>query len=211
MESAPKGSMARILRPALLLLLCFSPLLVMGWQLTTENLGPDPAKALMQGTGEWSLRGLILVLSVTPLAHLLWPAAHKYRRALGLTIFGYSSIHLLLFLQVYVGWTGVLLLEELQERPYIFVGFVAWLLLLPLAITSTRRARRLMGQRWRYLHLLVYPAALLAWLHLFWMARSDVGEALIYGLLVGSLFVWRIWRVTRKRRFLSQLSATMID
>ena len=210
MEPALKGSKSRMPR-LVLLLSCFSPILVMWWQLTTENLGPDPAKALMQGTGEWSLRGLILVLSVTPLAQLLWPAAHKYRRALGLTIFGYSSIHLLLFLQVYVGWTGVLLLEELQERPYIFAGFVAWLLLLPLAITSTRRARKSMGQRWRYLHFLVYPAALLAWLHLFWMARSDIGKALIYGLLLGLLFVWRIWRVARKRRSLSHLSASMID
>ena len=100
----------------------------------------------------------------------------------------------MLFVQVYVGWSGALLTEELYERPYVMVGFAAWCALMPLALTSTDKARRWLGRRWRQLHRLVYPAAILAWLHLLWLARSDVGEALIYGMLFAVLLGWRVRR-----------------
>ena len=158
--------------------LCLVPLALMIFDLGAGQLGPDPAKQLMQSTGEWGLRGLLLVLLAAPLAQRGYRGLFRYRRLLGLTLFLYVSLHLLLFAQVYVGWSGDLLIEELNERPYVMVGFAAWCALIPLAFTSTDMARRRLGRRWRQLHRLVYPATILAWLHLLWLARSDVGEAL---------------------------------
>jgi sulfoxide reductase heme-binding subunit YedZ len=148
----------------------------------------------MQGTGEWGLRGLAIVLLAAPLAQRGWRGLFRYRRVLGLSLYLYVSLHLLLFAQVYVGWSGALLAEELKERPYVFVGFSAWLAMLPLALTSTDRARRWLGRRWKQLHRLIYPATVLAWLHLFWLARSDVGEALVYGAVFAALLSWRVRR-----------------
>ena len=182
------------LRSACVALLCFSPLAWLLWALMLEQLGPDPAKVLMKGTGEWALRGLALVLLATPMAKFGWSGLFRYRRMLGLCVFLYVSLHLLLFAQVYVGWSATLLFEELQERPYVLVGFSAWLMLLPLALTSTHRARRALGRRWRQLHRLIYPATVLAWLHLLWLARSDWGEALVYGAVLGVLLGWRMRR-----------------
>ncbi len=182
------------LRSAAIGLLCLSPLVWLLWALLTDQLGPDPAKVLMQGTGEWALRGLALVLLATPMAKSGWPGLFRYRRMLGLLVFLYVSLHLLLFAQVYVGWSATLLLEELQERPYVLMGFTAWLVLLPLALTSTQRARKVLGHSWRQLHRLIYPATVLAWLHLLWLARSDWGEALLYGAVLGGLLAWRVRR-----------------
>ena len=180
--------------------LCLLPLAQLSMQLALGDLGPDPAKRLMQGTGEWGLRGLAIVLLAAPLAQRGWRGLFRYRRILGLSLFLYVSLHLLLFAQVYVGWSGTLLAEELKERPYVFVGFSAWLAMLPLALTSTDRARRYLGRYWKQVHRLIYPATVLAWLHLFWLARSDVGEALIYGLIFMALLLWRVRRAQLRPR-----------
>lgn len=174
--------------------ICLLPLAQLFLQLASGELGPDPAKRLMQGTGEWGLRGLAIVLLAAPLAQKGWRGLFRYRRVLGLSLYLYVSLHLLLFAQVYVGWSGALLAEELKERPYVFVGFSAWLAMLPLALTSTDRARRWLGRRWKQLHRLIYPATVLAWLHLFWLARSDVGEALVYAAVFAALLSWRVRR-----------------
>ena len=182
------------LRSTFIALLCLSPLAYLLWALMWDQLGPDPAKVLMKGTGEWALRGLALVLLATPMATSGWPGLFRYRRMLGLFVFLYVTLHLMLFAQVYVGWSATLLFEELQERPYVLVGFTAWLTLLPLALTSTHRARLTLGRRWRQLHRLIYPATVLAWLHLLWLSRSDWGEALVYGAVLGGLLAWRVRR-----------------
>ena len=147
---------------------------------------------------EWGSR--IAVGHLSPLAQRGYRGLFRYRRLLGLTLFLYVSLHLLLFAQVYVGWSGDLLIEELNERPYVMVGFAAWCALIPLAFTSTDMARRRLGRRWRQLHRLVYPATILAWLHLLWLARSDVGEALTYGALFGLMLGWRVRRRLLKAR-----------
>ena len=182
------------LRSTCIALLCLSPLAWLLWALMWDQLGPDPAKVLMKGTGEWALRGLALVLLATPMAKSGWPGLFRCRRMLGLFVFLYVTLHLMLFAQVYVGWSATLLFEELQERPYVLVGFTAWLTLLPLALTSTHRARRALGRSWRQLHRLIYPATVLAWLHLLWLSRSDWGEALVYGAVLGGLLAWRVRR-----------------
>jgi len=159
------------------------------------HLGPDPAESLMLTTGKWSLRLLALTLLVSPLRRWTgWAGVMKLRRMLGLYAFFYACIHFSVFLQFYIGWTGPVLTKELTERPYISAGFAAWLILLPLALTSTRRMRRRLGAFWTRLHRQVYAAAVIACLHLLWQVRSDIGEALAYVLVFALLLGWRVRR-----------------
>ena len=183
------------------LALCLAPLGLMSYHVMTGQFDPDPAKRLMQGTGEWALRGLAITLLATPLAQYGWRSLFQYRRMIGLTVFLYVSLHLLLFLQAYVGWELELLLEELNERPYVLAGFAACCMLMPLALSSFDSARRRLGRRWRQLHRLIYPATILAWFHLLWLSRSDVGEALAYGAIFLALLGWRLRRSLARARF----------
>jgi sulfoxide reductase heme-binding subunit YedZ len=163
------------------------------------NLGPDPAEALMHGTGEWAARLLIATLLISPLREIGgWKVLLKLRRMLGLFVFAYGSVHLLLFLQFYLGWSGARVWEELVERPYIAVGFLAWVLMLPLAVTSTRGMQRRLKRNWARLHRAIYPVALLVSLHILWQARSDVGEALVYIAIFALLLGWRALRYRRR-------------
>ncbi|NCG05559.1 MAG: sulfoxide reductase heme-binding subunit YedZ [Gammaproteobacteria bacterium] len=158
----------------------------------TNSLGPDPAEHLMHVTGEWVMRFLVLVLLATPLARNGWPRLARYRRMLGLYVWFYATLHLLVFAQVYIGWSGEQLIEELAERPYVLVGFSAWLILVPLGITSAHTIRKKMGRYWRQLHKLTYAVAILGWVHLLWLSRSDVGEAVIYGTVFVILLSYRV-------------------
>ena len=153
----------------------------------------------MHQTGEWAIRLLVLVLAARPAAQWGWPALFRYRRMLGLLMFFYTTLHLVVFAQVYVGWSLAILLEELIERPYVLVGFAGWALLIPLAVTSTDRMRRRLRQRWRQLHQLVYGVAVLGVLHVLWLSRSDIGDAVLYGVLLGGLLCWRAALVLRRR------------
>jgi sulfoxide reductase heme-binding subunit YedZ len=145
----------------------------------------------MHETGEWGMRFMVLVLAATPLARLGWPRLARYRRMLGLFAWFYATLHLLIFSQVYIGWSASALIEELAERPYVLVGVLAWLILVPLGVTSAHRIRRKMGRRWKDLHRLTYLVAFLGWLHLLWLSRSDVRDAVVYGLLLGFLLSLR--------------------
>jgi methionine sulfoxide reductase heme-binding subunit len=181
--------------------LCLLPLAWILYTAFAGRLGPDPAEALMLFTGEWALRMLALTLLVSPLrAWTGWSFLLGLRRMLGLYAFFYGCVHFLTFLQFYIGWFPTALTEELAERPYITLGFSAWLLMLPLAITSTRAMQRRLRGNWQRLHRLVYPAAVLACMHLLWQARSDLGQALIYLAIFAALLVWRVRRRSLKQR-----------
>ena len=180
---------------------CLLPLMILLRAVATNSLGPDPAEHLMHVTGEWVMRFLVLVLLATPLARNGWPRLARYRRMLGLYAWFYATLHLLVFAQVYIGWSGEQLVEELAERPYVLVGFLAWLILVPLGITSAKAIRKKIGKRWRQLHKLTYAVVLLGWLHLFWLSRSDVGDAVIYGALLGVLLACRLPSFKFKVRF----------
>ena len=154
----------------------------------------------MHVTGEWVMRFLVLVLLATPLARYGWPRLARYRRMLGLYVWFYATLHLMVFAQVYIGWSVEQLIEELAERPYVLVGFLAWLILVPLGITSAHKVRKKMGRHWRQLHKLTYAVAVLGWLHLLWLSRSDLGDAVIYGALLGVLLAYRLqWLRTKVR------------
>ena len=192
--------MERLIRGGVFLL-CLLPCAWVVYAAATGGLGPDPAEVVMHVTGEWCLRMLVLTLLISPLRTWTgWPVVQKLRRMLGLFAFFYGSVHFMSFGQFYVGWTPAVLLEELVERPYITVGFAAWLLLLPLAVTSTRGMQRRLRQNWRRLHRLVYPAAVLGCLHLLWQVRSDFGGALLYIVIFAALFTWRVRRRQVRRR-----------
>ena len=181
--------------------LCLLPFAWLVYGAATNGLGPDPAESIMHITGEWALRLLLLTLLVSPLRLWSgWPVVLKLRRMLGLYVFFYACIHLLSFCHFYIGWTAGALLEELVERPYITVGFAAWLLLLPLAVTSTRAMQRRLRRHWQRLHRLVYAVAVLACCHILWQARSDIGEALVYILLFAVLLAWRVRRFTARQK-----------
>jgi sulfoxide reductase heme-binding subunit YedZ len=173
-------------------LACLSPFIALARAVATNSLGPDPAEHLMHVTGEWVMRFLVLVLLATPLARNGWPRLARYRRMLGLYVWFYASLHLLVFAQVFIGWSGEQLVEELAERPYVVVGFSAWLILVPLGITSAHVIRKKMGRHWRQLHKLIYAVPVLGWLHLLWLSRSDLGDAVIYGGVFFLLLVYRI-------------------
>ena len=176
----------------LVFLVCLVPFALLVTGVVSNSLGPDPAEHLMHVTGEWVMRFLVLVLLATPLARYGWPRLARYRRMLGLYVWFYATLHLLVFAQVFIGWSGALLIDELVDRPYVLVGFLAWLILVPLGITSARAIRKKMGKHWRQLHRLTYIVVILGWLHLFWLSRSDVGNAALYGGIFGILLLYRI-------------------
>ena len=189
----------RALKPVVFSL-CLLPFGWLVYAAGTNVLGPDPAESIMHLTGEWSLRILLVTLAVSPVRKIWgWRWPMTLRRMLGLFAFFYATVHLASFSHFYIGWTPGILLEELVERPYITVGALAWVLMLPLAVTSTRKMQRRLKRNWRRLHRAVYPAAMLVCLHLLWQARSDLGEPILYSVLLFMLLIWRL-PVYRSRR-----------
>ena len=184
---------------------CLVPFAMLVSGVVSNSLGPDPADYLMHVTGEWVMRFLVLVLLATPLARNGWPRLSRYRRMLGLYVWFYATLHLLVFAQVFIDWSGVQLVEELVDRPYVLVGFLAWLILVLLGITSATAIRKKMGKRWRQLHKLTYIVVILGWLHLLWLSRSDVGDAVLYGVIFGLLLGYRVRESTRSRASLLSL------
>ncbi|MCX2983188.1 sulfoxide reductase heme-binding subunit YedZ [Halieaceae bacterium IMCC14734] len=196
--------MQRAIKP-LVFLLCLAPAVALFIAALQNQLGPDPAEALLLETGEFALRFLIVTLMMSPLRSWRgWSWPLRYRRMFGLFCYFYACLHLLLFLQFHLGWEGARVLEELLERPYITMGFGAWLLMLPLALTSTRAMQRRLGRNWRRLHRLVYPALMLGCLHLVWQSRSDIGEALVYSVIAAILLGFRLVPALRQRKAAAQ-------
>src|SRR5690606_7709638 len=166
----------------------------------SDALGADPVAEVEHRLGLWALRFLMLALAVTPLRRLTgWNVLVRFRRMLGLYAFAYASLHL----AAYVGpdlrgsWTQ--LFEDIAKRPYITVGFLAWLLLVPPAVTSTAGWIRRLGRNWARLHRLVYAIAVLAVLHFWWLVKSDVREPALYAGIAALLLGARAWRRLRLR------------
>ncbi|MBK8286982.1 MAG: sulfoxide reductase heme-binding subunit YedZ [Ahniella sp.] len=151
-----------------------------------NRLGADPVDTLTHATGIWALRFLLLSLTVTPLRQWTgWNGLIRYRRMLGLFAFFYATLHLLVYVALDLGAYWADLLTDITKRPYMTVGFAAWLILLPLAATSTRSMIRRLGRSWQKLHRLVYVAAVLAVLHFFWLVKADLREPAVYAGILG--------------------------
>ena len=190
--------------------MCLLPLAWLVFGAAFDRLGANPAEALIRGLGDWTLRLLCMTLAVTPLrVRLRLPQLARFRRMLGLFVFFYASLHLLAYAWFDMGLEFAEVARDIAKRPFILVGFAAWLALLPMAATSFNRAMRAMGaRRWQMLHRLVYVIAGLALLHFFWMrsGKRDYAEVVIYGVLIGALLLERVWRVIRDTRTFNRLS-----
>lgn len=168
------------------------------WAAFSNQLGANPAEALIRSLGDWTLRFLVLVLAITPLRVTAgWPALARLRRMVGLFVFFYASMHLLAYALFDMGFDVAGIAADVVKRPFILVGFLGWVLLLALAATSFNRAIRAMGaKRWQMLHRAVYLIAGLAVLHFFWMraGKNNFVEVGVYAAVLGSLLAWRVWR-----------------
>jgi methionine sulfoxide reductase heme-binding subunit len=163
------------------------------------GLGANPIDELMDRLGEWGLRLLIVTLAVTPLAVTLRkPWLMGLRRMLGLFAFTYLGLHFLTWLVLDQWFDLGSIGADLAERPYITVGFTAFALLVPLAVTSTAGWMRRLGPRWHRLHRLVYPAAILGVTHFWWQVKADWREPLVYALVLAGLLGWRLHRSRRR-------------
>jgi sulfoxide reductase heme-binding subunit YedZ len=196
---------ALLLHPAARLLvfgLCLLPFVWLTFLAITDGLGANPQEALIRASGDWALRLMCLVLAITPLRQALgWSALARWRRMVGLFAFFYAGVHLLSYAVFDMGLDLAEMLLDIVKRPFILVGTLTFLLLLPLAATSSHAAvRRLGAARWQKLHRLVYLAALTMLLHFFWMrsGKSDFIEVYVYAGIVAALLGWRVWRRWRR-------------
>lgn len=184
-------------RPVVFFLLCL-PLAGLIWAVYYDQLGANPAEALIRSLGDWTLRALVLVMAITPLRVTLGLSAlARWRRMVGLFVFFYASLHLTAYAWFDMGFVWGEVLMDVIKRPFILVGMLSWCLLLLLALTSFNRAIRLMGaRRWQLLHRCIYAVCALAVLHFFWMraGKNDFAEVVVYAALLGSLLGWRAWR-----------------
>jgi methionine sulfoxide reductase heme-binding subunit len=172
------------------------PLAVLIWSYFNDQLTVDPIRATLLRTGKTALILLMLSLACTPINTLLgFRQVLKVRRALGWYAFLYAAIHFLVFVGLDYGFDPDLLKQALLDRPYALVGFAAFLILLPLAITSTKSWMKRLGQLWKKLHQWVYLAALLVIVHFVWLVKADIREPLSYGAIVVVLLIFRIPRV----------------
>lgn len=194
-------------------LLCLLPLVIQ-ISLFVEGELANPAEYIKHATGDWALRFMMLVLAITPIKILTaYTPILQYRRMLGLYAFFYVCVHLAAFAffdvlenadesyyqaLLYIG-------AEIIKRPYITVGFIAFLLLIPLAVTSTKNFRRSMGKSWVKLHKLVYVVAVLGVLHYFWLVKKDLSDPIIYSFVLTLLFSIRLFSYYLKKAGVPQI------
>ena len=171
------------------------PFVWLSWGLLLGDLGINPVETLQHTTGDWTLRFLIFTLAITPLRKTFkLPELIRYRRMLGLFAFFYVVLHFLTYLGPNQSFNFSGMWDDVAKRKFVTVGFAAFVLLIPLAATSTAgMIRRLGGKRWQALHRLIYICAILGVIHYYWLVKSDVRKPVFYGALVGILLLWRVW------------------
>ena len=174
-------------------LISLIPLVLLIDDACQDHLGVNPVEAIHFRLGDWALRFLCIGLSITPVKkifHQFWVL--HFRRMMGLFAFFYASLHLFVYviLDLSLSWQNFI--DEAPDSPYIILGLLTYLLLLPLALTSTRGMQRYLGKRWVMLHRLVYLAAITAVAHYLWLVKSDVQEPLVYAVIIGFLLIIRL-------------------
>jgi methionine sulfoxide reductase heme-binding subunit len=178
------------------------PLLFIIWRTYRGELTANPVEFYQHQTGDWTLRFLVFTLCITPFRKICnLPELIRFRRMLGLFAFFYVCLHFLTYLGPDQSFSFSGMVQDVAKRPFITVGFAAFVLLIPLALTSTAGwIRRLGGKRWQMLHRAIYVAAALGVVHYYWLVKSDIRKPVLYGSLVGILLVWRIWSWTSKKK-----------
>ena len=199
-----------LLHPAakpVLFVLCLLPFAWLFYLAFANQLGANPAEALIRATGDWTLRFVCLVLLVTPLRIIgSTPALARFRRMLGLFVYFYVVVHLLSYSWFDMGFDVPDIAKDIAKRPFILVGFSAFVLLTPLAATSFNAAIKAMGaKRWQLLHKLVYVISGLGLLHFFWMraGKNNFAEVFVYAAIIATLLGWRAWQFIKKKKLLA--------
>lgn len=186
----------------LVLLFGLVPFAWLFWGAATDALGANPAEFLSRATGDWTLRFLCLTLAITPLRQFLgWPELARFRRMLGLLTYFYALLHLLCYSWLDMGFDWADTVRDITKRPFIWLGFGAFVLLTLLAATSLNRAVRWLGsKRWQRLHQSVYAIAALSLLHFFWMraGKNNFTEVWVYAAVIAVLLGWRVRRFFAK-------------
>lgn len=196
----PGRGSGSLIKPAIFLL-ALLPFGYVLYRVLTNDLGPDPAQELAIETGEWTLRALLLALAMTPLRQLTGSSQFvRNRRMIGLFALFYASVHLLVWMSFLLGFRWRAIGEELLQRPYITVGFAAYVILVALGITSPKAMVRKLGRNWKRLHRLVYLAGVLGLVHLLWIQRTDLVEVAVYGAILALLLGYRVVQRLQKRR-----------
>jgi len=159
----------------------------------TESLGVNPAETIQLATGRWALKFLLISLAVTPVRRLTgWNIVIQYRRMLGLFAFFYATLHFLSYWAFDLGFAFAAMIGDILKRPFIALGFTAFLLLAPLALTSTKGWIRRLGKKWALLHRLVYVAAILAVIHFAWKVKVFTGDPVLYAVVLTLLLGFRL-------------------
>lgn len=192
-----------------LFLLCLLPAARLGWLFVADDLGANPIEAVIRGLGDWALRFLLITLTVTPLRR--WTGAAwllRLRRMLGLYAFAYALLHFLgyVVLDQFFDWGEIG--KDIAKRPFITLGVATFLMLIPLAATSSNAMiRRLGGRRWQELQYLIYPIAIMAVVHYWWMVKADILQPALYGLALAGLLGVRLWwrREDRQRKLAAMM------
>ncbi len=187
--------------------LCYLPLLWLLIDILLGNLGSNPIQALHIRLGDWALRFLCVTLAITPIQTITnWRGMANYRRMFGLFSFGYASLHVLVYLSVDQFFVWQVIAVDIIESPYIWFGILAYLIILALALTTTKKSQRRMGKYWKKLHRLIYLAAGAVIIHYFWQLKGNLAEPLFYALIITLLLVFRVLVVIKNR----QLARLMI-
>ncbi len=178
----------------LVFILCLVPLMRLGWKAYQQDLGANPIEVITHATGDWTMRFLLITLSITPLRKLLkQPWLIRFRRMFGLFAFFYVSLHFLTYIWLDKFFNVHDMLADVVKRKFITVGFAGFVLLIPLAITSTTGwIRRLGGKRWQALHRLIYISAIAGVIHYLWLVKADMTKPLEYGFILFVLLGYRI-------------------
>ena len=199
---------ARLLKP-LVFIVSVGPLAYLALGALLGRLGANPIETITRSTGTWTLRFMLLALAVTPARWLSgWNDLIRVRRMLGLFAFFYGSLHLVTYvwLDQFFDWAAIA--KDVAKRPFITAGFAAYLLLVPLAVTSTAgMIRRLGGRRWRRLHRLAYASAAIGIVHYWWLVKLDTRPPRNYALLLAVLLLARVWVFWQRRRSGSRASS----
>jgi sulfoxide reductase heme-binding subunit YedZ len=191
-------------RKAALFLLCLAPLGWLAWRAWRQELTANPIEYITHFTGDWTQRFVIATLAVTPLRKRLGLAGLiRYRRTIGLFAFFYGSLHFLTYIWLDKFFDIHEIVKDVAKRPFITAGFTAFVLMVPLAVTSTAGwIRRLGGRRWERLHRLIYVTAIAAVAHYYWLVKSDIRLPVFYGTLVALLLAYRLPRLIQTQKVL---------
>jgi sulfoxide reductase heme-binding subunit YedZ len=191
---------------AMIILACVSHFVYLAVSVVNNTLGANPIEVLTHVTGEWGLRLLLITLAITPLRRLLgWNRLMRFRRLLGVCSFTYILAHFAIFLIFDHLFDVLSIIDDIVERPYITVGFIAFVMMVPLAVTSLSVLQRKMGKYWVKLHQLVYVVAILAVVHYWWLVKADILLPAIYAAIVFLLLAIRLYYFADKKGYLMRL------